>query len=210
MIFIADQFTSNRPISAPCLSASADLRRSSIRVWSFFIHQGRISPTQRYWPCMLNIFTGMNLYLQRSSMARTSLRPSLRCSEWNPSCAFYSRWLSGSIYYQFAIILLFRPFLKSEFEESAISPCTFCVKSANNVCSLIRSFANLYTMRRMCFVVPYIALASTTIHVADVSDAAINQLTRQSLTTLRETSNDTMFISFLLKLTKFVDSEYSM
>ena len=114
------------------------------------------------------------------------------------------------MYYQFAIILLFRPFLKSEFEESAISPRAFCVESANNICSLMRSFANLYTMRRICFVVPHIALASTTIHLADVLDAAINQPTRQSLTTLREMSNDTMFISCLLKLTKFVDSEYSM
>ena len=104
------------------------------------------------------------------------------------------------MYYHFAIIVLFRPFFNVRFLESAVSPRTVCIEAADSISALLSSYANLYTMRRMPFLVSHVVLASTTIYLANVSDAPINEPLRRSLNALKEVSIGESFVSHILKL----------
>ena len=104
------------------------------------------------------------------------------------------------MYYHFAIIVLFRPFFKMKFLESAVSPRAVCLEAADSISALLSSYANLYTVRRMPSIVSHIVLASTTIYLANVSDAPINAPLRRSLNELNEVSIGKSFVSYTLKL----------
>lgn len=71
------------------------------------------------------------------------------------------------MYYHFAILLLFRPFIKLRFISSRISPQDACSQAADAIITLVRSYDQLYTLARTPSFVAYI-----------VSAACVSQLVR--------------------------------
>lgn len=80
------------------------------------------------------------------------------------------------MYYHFAILLLFGPFIKFRFLNSSISPKEVCVQAAAAIASLVGSYRQLYSLRRTPCFVPYIVLASSIMHfaAADTTNPPIN------------------------------------
>ena len=74
---------------------------------------------------------------------------------------------SSSMYYHFAILLLFRQFWNLNIFESSTFPRTICSEAAQTIFVLIRSYKDLYTLRRTPSFVPYIILTATLAYVAD-------------------------------------------
>lgn len=72
------------------------------------------------------------------------------------------------MYYCFALIMLFRPFIKLRFLASTISPLDVCVQAANNISLLVQTYKQAYTFRQTPVFVPYMLLASTISHLATV------------------------------------------
>lgn len=65
------------------------------------------------------------------------------------------------MYYHFAMLLLFGPFIKVRFTGSSISPNEICIQAADAITSLVCSYRQLYSLRRAPCFVPYIVLASS-------------------------------------------------
>lgn len=72
------------------------------------------------------------------------------------------------MYYDYALIMLFRPFIKLRFLSSAASPLDVCLQAANNIASLVQTYRQTYSLRQTPVFVPYMLLASTIIHLATV------------------------------------------
>lgn len=70
------------------------------------------------------------------------------------------------MYYHFAILMLFRPFIKLRFIGSGTSPSSVCEQAASAITALVRSYDQLYTLQRTPSFVPYIVLAAGTAHLA--------------------------------------------
>lgn len=64
------------------------------------------------------------------------------------------------MYYHFAVILLFRPFLNLTLQGSSISPPQVCLQAAKSVTGLIKTYRQLYTLRRTPSFVPIMILTS--------------------------------------------------
>ena len=84
------------------------------------------------------------------------------------------------MYYHFAILLLFRPFWNLEIFESTTFPRTVCSEAAQSIFVLIRSYKELYTLRRTPSFVPYIILTASLAYVADIK----GELTGDGMTSL--------------------------
>lgn len=69
------------------------------------------------------------------------------------------------MYYHFAILLLFRPFIKLKFTDSSVSPLEVCNQAADAISALVNSYSRLYTLRRTPSFVPYFVLASSVTHL---------------------------------------------
>jgi len=74
--------------------------------------------------------------------------------------------LRGSMYYHFAILLLFRPLIKLRIAGSSIKPRDVCSQAADAISGLLRSYSQLYTLRRTPSFVPYFVLTSSIMHLA--------------------------------------------
>ena len=70
------------------------------------------------------------------------------------------------MYYHFAILLLFRPLIKLRIAGSRIVPRNVCSQAADAIQSLLRSYSNLYTLKRTPSFVPYFVLTSSIMHLA--------------------------------------------
>lgn len=70
------------------------------------------------------------------------------------------------MYYHFAILLLFQPLIRLRIVGSSVSPRNMCLQAANTIQGLLRSYSQLYTLRRTPSFIPYFVLMSTTTHLA--------------------------------------------
>jgi len=70
------------------------------------------------------------------------------------------------MYYHFAILLLFRPLIKLRVIGSSITPRDVCSQAADAISGLLRSYSQLYTLRRTPSFVPYFVLTSSIMHLA--------------------------------------------
>src|SRR3954471_24456523 len=70
------------------------------------------------------------------------------------------------MYYHFAILLLFRPLIKLRIIGSSITPKDVCAQAADAISGLLRSYSQLYTLRRTPSFVPYFVLTSSIMHLA--------------------------------------------
>jgi hypothetical protein len=97
------------------------------------------------------------------------------------------------MYYHFAILLLFRPLIKLRIIGSAILPRDVCSQAADAIQGLLRSYSQLYTLRRTPSFVPYFLLTSSIMHLA--VGASINRSTspgaRSSTSTVKRDNSQT-------------------
>src|SRR5579871_630376 len=70
-----------------------------------------------------------------------------------------------SMYFYFAIVLLFYPVMELHFVGSNISPKEVCNNAADAIVSLIYSYKGLYSLRRTPCFFPSIVLASSIVHL---------------------------------------------
>lgn len=80
-----------------------------------------------------------------------------------------------SMYYHFAILLLFRPLIKLRIIGSSISPRDVCSQAADAIQGLLHSYSQLYTLRRTPSFVPYFVLTSSIMHLAIAASTAPSQ-----------------------------------
>lgn len=76
------------------------------------------------------------------------------------------------MYYHFAILSLFRPLIKLRIIGSSITPRDVCSQAADAITGLLRSYAQLYTLRRTPSFVPYFVLTSSIMHLAIAATGA--------------------------------------
>lgn len=74
------------------------------------------------------------------------------------------------MYYHYAILLLFRPFIKLDIVGSGVSPRDVCHQAAQAISTLLTSYNQLYTLRRTPSFVPFFILASTITHLMALSN----------------------------------------
>ncbi|KAI1850945.1 hypothetical protein JX265_007270 [Neoarthrinium moseri] len=74
--------------------------------------------------------------------------------------------LFAHMYYHFAILLLFRPLIKLRIIGSSILPRDVCIQAADAIQGLLKSYSQLYTLRRTPSFVPYFVLTSAIMHLA--------------------------------------------
>ncbi|KAI1372480.1 nitrogen assimilation transcription factor nirA [Hypoxylon crocopeplum] len=80
--------------------------------------------------------------------------------------------LFAHMYYHFAILLLFRPLIKLRIIGSSILPRDVCSQAADAIQGLLRSYSQLYTLRRTPSFVPYFVLTSSIMHLAVGAEAS--------------------------------------
>jgi hypothetical protein len=74
------------------------------------------------------------------------------------------------MYYHFAILMFFRPFRDQTITESTTSPRRICTEAAQNLFTLIKSYKDLYTLRRVPSFVPYMILTANLAYIVDLAD----------------------------------------
>ncbi len=117
------------------------------------------------------------------------------------------------MYYHFAILLLFSPFIKVRFVGSSISPNEVCLQAADAIMSLVRSYRQLYSLRRAPCFVPHIVLAAGIVNlVATDSTASIGGLTKilHCMTHLHEMSHSHGFASRAEQILRIIAHSWSV
>jgi hypothetical protein len=75
------------------------------------------------------------------------------------------------MYYHFTLLIFFRPFRDLDITGSSTSPRKICSEATQNVFVLIKSYKDLYTLRRIPSFMPYMVL---TTHLAYLLDVALS------------------------------------
>ncbi|KAF4981649.1 hypothetical protein FZEAL_2589 [Fusarium zealandicum] len=91
--------------------------------------------------------------------------------------------LFAHMYYHFAILLLFRPLIKLRINGSKVSPRDVCSQAADAIQGLLRSYSQLYTLRRTPSFVPYFVLTSSIMHLAIEATAIKTDPTQSDIET---------------------------
>lgn len=107
------------------------------------------------------------------------------------------------MYYHSATLLLFRPFMRLRFLESAFSPLGICVQSAENVSSLMRSYRQLYSPRRASSFMPYLILMSSVNHLVQFGPRINSNYIVQNFNDLADMSIHHRFASRSLDILRF-------
>jgi hypothetical protein len=91
------------------------------------------------------------------------------------------------MYYHFAILSMFCPFIKLDMVGSSISPYDICIQASNAIIGLITSYKQLYDLRCTLSFMPYFVLNASVTHmvVVHTSGSGFEQL-RPCLTTLND------------------------
>jgi hypothetical protein len=91
------------------------------------------------------------------------------------------------MYYHYAILLLFRPFIKLDIVSSGVSPRDVCSQAASAISTLVNSYSQLYTLRRTPSFVPYFVLTSSITHLVTLGNAREGpEQLKQGLADLKE------------------------
>ena len=118
------------------------------------------------------------------------------------------------MYYHFALLLLFRPFIKLRFISSRISPHDVCSQAADAIITLVRSYDQLYTLERTPSFVPYIVMAASIMQLvrmsgSDTGGAALSQF-RQGMQDLEEMTVGHGFAKRALNLLRYFAEQWNL
>lgn len=109
------------------------------------------------------------------------------------------------MYYHYAILLLFRPFIKMEIIGSGVSPRDVCGQAAEAISALIKSYSQLYTLQRTPSFVPYFVLTSCIAHVVAYGNSRVGpEHLRQGIAHLQEMTSCHRFASRALDILYFL------
>lgn len=109
------------------------------------------------------------------------------------------------MYYQFAILLLLRPFIKLDIIGSGMSPRDICLQAADAITALVKSYSNLYTLRRTPSFVPYFVCTSSIAHLIGYGNLACGpEHLRQGIADLRDMSRCHSFANQALEIVHFL------
>ena len=97
------------------------------------------------------------------------------------------------MYYHLAILLVFRPFWNLQLLESITFPRTVCSEAAQSLFLLIRTFKDLYTLRRTPSFVPFGVLTGSLIYLGDLKQ-------EETLTGMTTTRYGSEALDFLAEL----------
>ncbi|KAH7115395.1 fungal-specific transcription factor, partial [Dactylonectria estremocensis] len=64
------------------------------------------------------------------------------------------------MYYHFCVLCAFRPFVGLAWNQSDIQPHKICAQAAQSILALAQSYDDLFTLRRVSVLIPYIICAS--------------------------------------------------
>ncbi|ESZ95156.1 hypothetical protein SBOR_4456 [Sclerotinia borealis F-4128] len=95
--------------------------------------------------------------------------------------------LFSHMYYHYAILLLFRPFIKLSIVGSGVSPRDVCNQAADAISTLTSSYAQLYTLRRTPSFVPHFLLVASITHLVTLGNTKIGtEKVTQGITDLKD------------------------
>ncbi|KAB5514912.1 fungal-specific transcription factor [Coniochaeta sp. 2T2.1] len=80
--------------------------------------------------------------------------------------------LFAHMYYHFAILQLFRPFIKLRLKDPHLLPRVICMEAADAIQGLSRSYSQLYTLRQTPSFVPYFVLTAAIMHLAIAAESS--------------------------------------
>lgn len=109
------------------------------------------------------------------------------------------------MYYHTAILLLFRPFVKLEIIGSGVSPRDICLQAADAISTLVKSYSELYTLRRTPSFVPFFVLTACLAHaVAFGNSRCDSEKLRQGIADLKELASCHGFSNRALEIVHFL------
>jgi hypothetical protein len=115
------------------------------------------------------------------------------------------------MYYHYAILLLFRPFIKLEIIGSRVSPRELCTQAADALSTLLNSYSKLYTLRRTPSFVPYFVLTSSLAHLVDLGNTRSGpEQFRKGVADLREMTGWHGFASISLDILEHVADRWEI
>ncbi|KAL3417145.1 fungal specific transcription factor [Phlyctema vagabunda] len=119
--------------------------------------------------------------------------------------------LFAHMYYHYAILLLFRPFIKLKLVDSELSPREVCRQAADAISTLVKSYSKLYTLRRTPSFTPYFILTASLTHLVAVGkeEASIEKL-EQTIADLEEIKPCHRFAARSLDILRFFIYEWKI
>lgn len=112
---------------------------------------------------------------------------------------------STSMYYHYAILILFRPFIKLDIVGSGVSPRDVCSQAADAITTLVKSYSQLYTLRRTPSFVPYFVLTSSIAHLVTVGNSRGGpEHLRQGIADLKEMTGCHGFAARALDILRYL------
>lgn len=113
--------------------------------------------------------------------------------------------LFAHMHYQYAILLLFRPFLKLNFIGSNVSPRDVCAQTSDAISALVKSYHQLYTLRRTPSFVPYFVLNASIAHMVTMASSRSGpEQLRQGLEDLKEMAKCHLVASKALEILQYL------
>jgi hypothetical protein len=115
------------------------------------------------------------------------------------------------MYYHFAILLLFRPFIKMDILGSGVSPRDVCSQAADAISALVNSYSQLYTLQRTPSFVPYFVLTSSITHLATLGNSRSRpECFQEGVANLREMRSCHGFAARALDILRFFVGHWSI
>lgn len=115
------------------------------------------------------------------------------------------------MHYHFAILLLFRPFIKLDIIGSSVSPRDVCAQASDAISALVKSYDQLYSLRRTPSFVPYFVLAASIAHMATMSSSRSGpEKLRQSLNDLKAMAQCHAIATKALNILKFLITHWKV
>lgn len=115
------------------------------------------------------------------------------------------------MHYHFAILLLFRPFIKLGIVGSRVSPRDVCAQASDAISALVKSYKQLYTLRRTPSFVPYFVLTSSIAHLVTMkSSRSGSEALRQGIEDLEEMTKCHTISVRALQILKFLISHWEV
>lgn len=104
------------------------------------------------------------------------------------------------MYYHTVVLHLFRPFLKVELTNSAVSPREVCTSTASSVASLVSTYRKTYGFRRVTLLITNVILSSNIIDLLNLPDQSSARNLALGITSLREITANHPFASRSLRI----------
>ena len=115
------------------------------------------------------------------------------------------------MYYHYAILLLFRPFIKLDIVSSGVSPRDVCSQAASAISTLVNSYSQLYTLRRTPSFVPYFVLTSSIAHIVTLGNAREGpEKLKQGIADLKEMTGCHGFAIRALDILRYLISHWNV